>query len=434
MTHRTMVGWFIAALTAAVLVAPVWATGAAESDEAEEVDLRFSWWGGESRHEPTLAAIDLYESENPSVTIEAEYTGWDGYRDKIFTQLVGRTAPDVFQFHQDWIPDIASSGMEGTMADLEALGVDISGFSESTLDQYCRVDGTLVALPTGYSGWSWVYNTDFFETFDVDADDVASWDGLLELGQAVHAQDPEAYLWSGDSEHITDVVYMYLRQRTGNQIVEADYTLGFTEADARAAMQMIRDWGDNYVLQPWERFMPYDGKAHENPAWQAGKIAMVWWPASYIVFIDDASPFSVDVTGGPMLPDAEVAGTGVELANVVSISADSDAPEAAAAFLNWFFRDPEAIKTLGMARAVPPLSEANRVLVDAGQLDPRVAWVVEYNAGLPGPPHNSLSRSESVKDTFNDIIQEVGYKRMTPAEAATVLVERVEEQVDALKQ
>ena len=47
---------------------------------------------------------------NPNVTIEAEYGGFDGYQQKISTQLAGQTAPDIIQLNANWMPDYANKG------------------------------------------------------------------------------------------------------------------------------------------------------------------------------------------------------------------------------------------------------------------------------------------------------------------------------------
>lgn len=65
--------------------------------DGNQVTLRFAWWGGDSRHTATLDAIAAYEKQNPNVKIEAEYQGYDGYNDKILTQLAGGTQPDIMQ-------------------------------------------------------------------------------------------------------------------------------------------------------------------------------------------------------------------------------------------------------------------------------------------------------------------------------------------------
>ena len=63
--------------------------------EKEPVTLRFSWWGGDSRHEATIKAIELYMEKNPDITIEYEYMGFDTYYQKLLTQLSGGTQPDI---------------------------------------------------------------------------------------------------------------------------------------------------------------------------------------------------------------------------------------------------------------------------------------------------------------------------------------------------
>ena len=73
------------------------AGGASTTDGKEPVTLRFSWWGGETRHKATMAAVEAFEQEYPWVTVECEYSSWDGWTDKVATQLAGGTAPDLTQ-------------------------------------------------------------------------------------------------------------------------------------------------------------------------------------------------------------------------------------------------------------------------------------------------------------------------------------------------
>ena len=77
-----------------------------ESDGGEPVTLRFSWWGADVRHEATLAAIEAYQKANPNVSIEAEYQGFEGYQQKMMTQLTGGTAPDLIQIDNVWLMDL----------------------------------------------------------------------------------------------------------------------------------------------------------------------------------------------------------------------------------------------------------------------------------------------------------------------------------------
>ncbi len=96
-------------LAAATMTGITGAQALAESDK-EEIVLRFSWWGSESRHEATLQALEKYHELNPNVTIEGEYSSFDTYYQKLVTQFAGGTAPDIIQIDQPWISDFAGQG------------------------------------------------------------------------------------------------------------------------------------------------------------------------------------------------------------------------------------------------------------------------------------------------------------------------------------
>jgi len=53
------------------------------------ITLRFSWWGGDTRHRPTLEAIKLFEAANPGVNVKGEYMGFNGYQERLTTQFSG---------------------------------------------------------------------------------------------------------------------------------------------------------------------------------------------------------------------------------------------------------------------------------------------------------------------------------------------------------
>ncbi|MCM2675359.1 extracellular solute-binding protein [Alkalicoccobacillus plakortidis] len=62
-----------------------------ENGSDEQVKLRMSWWGSQERHDMTFKIIEMYEKENPNVKIEPEFTGWDGYFERMAAQAAGTT-------------------------------------------------------------------------------------------------------------------------------------------------------------------------------------------------------------------------------------------------------------------------------------------------------------------------------------------------------
>ena len=113
-----------------------------------QTTLRFSWWGSDSRHKATLAAIELYQSKNPGVKIDAEYGGFDGYEQKLKVQLAAGTAPDVIQIDQPWLPDLV--GTKNFLLGLDkSVGVDLGTFDQTFLNDFCKFSGKVVAVPAG---------------------------------------------------------------------------------------------------------------------------------------------------------------------------------------------------------------------------------------------------------------------------------------------
>lgn len=73
--------------------------------------------------------------KNPNIKkIVAEYSGWDGYYQKLVTQLAGQTAPDIIQINYNWLYDLRRQGKFFTdPRDMKDI-IDVSGFSQASLD------------------------------------------------------------------------------------------------------------------------------------------------------------------------------------------------------------------------------------------------------------------------------------------------------------
>ena len=104
-------------------------------ESSEEITLRVSWWGSQSRHDLTQQALELYMKDNPNVKVEAEFTDWSGYWDKLATQAAGGELPDVIQMDYSYLSQYASSKQ---LADLngylESGVIERSDISDSIIE------------------------------------------------------------------------------------------------------------------------------------------------------------------------------------------------------------------------------------------------------------------------------------------------------------
>ena len=132
-----------------------------ENNDGGVVTLRFGWWGGDSRHEAYIAAANRYMELNPNVKIICEYSGFDGYREKLYTQLAGGNAPDLFQNHYTWLPEQNAMSSKAIVRDYNELKeyVDLSIYADGFLESSCMCDGKIRALPGSVNTYCVVADT-----------------------------------------------------------------------------------------------------------------------------------------------------------------------------------------------------------------------------------------------------------------------------------
>ena len=149
------------------------------------------------------------------------------------------------------------------------------------------------------------------------------------------------------------------------------------------------------------------------------------------VFLEDVEV----ITALPVIAkDAKDTAVQVRPSQLYAISAKSQHPEEAAAFLNWLLHDAEAAAILGDVRSVPASSAAQQAAVDAGKIDPAIARAVEMGlANATGLLDNALSTNSEVTSILQDSIEKVAFGRATPEQGATELITGLERKLRDLQ-
>ena len=121
--------------------------------------IRFSWWGGDDRHQATNEVINLWNEKHPEIQIIAEYGGWDGWTEKVSAQLSGGTAPDIMQINYDWLISFSPDGNGFYNLSQLSSQLDLSQFDSDVLS-FGEVDGILNAVTVSVSGRGMFYNSE----------------------------------------------------------------------------------------------------------------------------------------------------------------------------------------------------------------------------------------------------------------------------------
>lgn len=398
----------------------------------ENVTLRFSWWGSDSRHQSLLAVIEAYEKKNPNVKIEAEYQGFDGYYEKIMTTLSSNTAPDIIQLNKEWLPDI--QGAKHYLADLSTLPVDLTTLKDRLLEIAGTYNGEPNLFPCTVGGAVVYVNTDFAKQYGIDLTKDYTWDEIKELGASIHAQDEDAYLMTADADMLSRLfIQPYLTQKTGGPMIDEEtYTPSFTEEDALGAFQNVMELYETNTLEPFGDAAVFAGQVDQNNKWINGKIGMVIDYTGSAPKYLNSTESTLDVIAIPVIPDAKCSGVPYSGDRGYAINDNSAHKEEAAKFLDYLMNDPEAIALCKTNIGFCPTKQSDEILIEMGvvsDIQRKGVEISEKNSYT----NNMISGNTDLEVIRKDLIQEVIYGDITPEEAAKSLMEQYQEVLDELK-
>lgn len=394
--------------------------------ELNKCSLRFSWWGGDDRHEATLKAIKLWNNLHPEIEIIPEYGGWDGWTEKIASQLSGGTEPDIMQINYDWLVSLSPYGNGFYDLSLLKENLDLSGFDEETLSFGIR-NGKLNAVTVSLSGRGMFYNSDVYKR--VGAVYPKTWEELIALGEkfsenGLYPLDLD--IQSGGTAWYLAIVY--IQQKTGKEFITMDGYLGFSEDDIKKALDFYKRLEDNHVIRNIRTRTDEDGNAalYESPEFIGGNIAGVLEWGSSVGKYEAVLNENV-LEAGPFLTDENGTSGGwmVKPSMLYAISKNTANPDEAAAFMDFLLNNEECAVILGTSRGIPASSYAENALEKSGGLTGLAQEndrMLEQLNTITISPYMELSR---MKEIYNTAIESISYGTSDTSSAAKKMYDEI---------
>ena len=391
---------------------------------ADQVELRFAWWGGKARNQATLKALDAFEAKYPNIKVKAEYTGWDGFYSRLTTQINSNTEADVIQTNWNWLTLLSKTG-DG-FYDLNKLSqpIGLDQFSPAALAS-TTVNGKVNAIPVSANVMLFYYNAATWKKAGVPLP--KSWDDLLKAGPVFKEKLGDSYypliLTEQDSLLLLNSwVYQ------GNQkpmVDEKTRKLGWNHDDLVQAFTFYRQLVAAHTV-PDSRTMASFGKgiAYEMKPWINGEWGGIYnWNVMYTAESQNLSNPADLVTGDyPMREGAKDAGQFNKTALMLSISKNTRHPQEAALLINFLMSEKEGVVPVGLERGVPLSKAGAQILRDAGLLkeDDPVLTGLTQSAALPNHA-KALPYLEDPQFTalFLAALQSIDYGKATVDQAAT---------------
>lgn len=403
------------------------------AESSGDVTIKFSWWGGDTRHEATEKAIAAFEAKYPNIHVEAEYGAWTGWEEKQALAIQGGNAADVMQINWNWITSYSGGG--NNFVDLNQYSdvLDLTQFAQESLDQ-CKVGDKLMAVPISLTGRLFYWNKTTFD--EIGCEIPTDEESLFAAGEAFKAYGEDYYpLALGQYDRQIFLVY-YLESVYGKPWVE-DGEVQYTVEEIQEGMDFITKLEEGHVIPTLSTL---DGdmadSLDKNAKWIDGKYAGIFeWDSSASKFqqaiIESTTKPDQEFVIGDFIKFGDYNGGFTKISMAYAIAGNSEHPKEAAMLINYLLNDPEGIEIIGTERGVPCSTEGVKILNEKGIGDPLVseanAKVLEYSK-FPLDPmfeHNDLKANPD--GVYYKVFGKLSAGDITSAEAAQDLIDGIDE-------
>ncbi len=390
------------------------------SGDGKEVTLRFSWWGGDERHEKTLEVIKLFEEKNPGVKIKPEYSGWSGHYEKITTQMAGGTAADVIQVNHNWLDAFSKDG--NGFYDLNTFKdiLHLSNFSQDELAK-TTINGKLNMIPIGITAKEFYYNADTFKKAGIEIP--KTWEEVFQAGKVFKEKlGNDYYPMQANAEYAFQIMLYYLEQKTGKPFINESKQIGYTEEEILDGIKFYQRLVDEHVLLPLDVKLGAGNVAlNEDVNWINGKYAGIYeWDSSVAKYQGTlADGQQLVLATYPTLENAAKQNAAlVKVTMGFAINNKTKNAEVAAKFIDFLLNDPEAVKILGLSRGIPLSTEAEKVLKESDMLKGIGYEGYMEMSAKKGFGLSTLVEHSKFKELYNTTFEELAYKKITAEQAA----------------
>lgn len=396
-----------------------------KSSDQDIIELRISWWGSTSRHEATLKALDLFMEKNPKIKVVAEYQGYDGYNDKLVTQIHAGTEPDIFKVDNNTtFVDLASNGLLANLTPYIGNGIDLSDYPKDLLE-WGSYKGIPYGIPTGMNGPVLLYNTVIFDKAGVPyPTDQWTWDDLIAAASKIHSVDSSLYGMEEPGAYITEA----LMRQDGYWFTDTSGNLQDFSKKLGSIYAQYNEWRTSGILPPLDLTIGQDSQS--NNLFLAGRCAMrINHVATYPQ--TQSGMKNGDNVGIAMLPEVSDKGGVFMLGSMpFSLSIHTKHPTEAIKLLDFLINDIDAGKILTTQRGVPgpehireaiiPILDKNsQKVVDAIAKLVDATTRIDYEWLLPGASMIEVVLQEEQHNT--------GFKQKSPEQAGRDVYKRIAE-------
>ncbi|WP_077622422.1 ABC transporter substrate-binding protein [Sediminibacillus massiliensis] len=392
------------------------ASGTSENNSSDkDITLKFAWWGEQNRADYTLEVIELFEEENPGITVEPEYASWDDYWRKLAPQAAANQLPDIIQMDLSYIAEYSSNNQIADLTPYVGEQINVDNISENVLSGG-EVNGGMYGFNIGTTALSFYYNPEVVEAVGLDGlPEEWSWDDYVNIAKKA----AEAGYQAGAGVDVAQVNFnYYLRTKGAALFAEDGKGLGYEDdqlfVDYFSMQKELVDSGAG--LTPDE--VAQQSGVSDTPLPKGESLGGIAWSTQF-PGVQEVADMELDLQNPPASTE-ETKGVFLKPSMFLSVAENSEHKEAAAKFIDFFVNSIEANKLILADRGIPVSSEVKEAL--KAEMPEAQAKVFEYsqwvedNSSPLGPP--DPKGAGEVIGALQSVADEIIYGQITPEEGA----------------
>lgn len=388
----------------------------------DKIELQMTWWGSQTRHDKTIAVIEMFEAEHPNIDIVYEFSNFTDYWTLLSTKAASDSLPDIMQHDYAYLSEWASNNQLMPLDDLLASGaINVSDVAQSVLDSG-KIDGVTYGVSLGANSQAFILDVDAFEKAGLELPSPAwTWG---EFEQTVMALHEKLGIYGFGTLLDDEALWKSIQIGHGRWAFNADGTaLGYDDdqpmIDHLNMVLRLQDAGAIPSIEEEAEYAAATGP--EGSPIVLGESAIQYqWSNQVVAVANAAGPERHFKLWLLPRPEGGQSSNYLKPSMFFSIPASSKHPEEAAMFIDFVTNSLEANDILAAERGVP-ISAAVRDYLQP-KLDPMMQETFDFlvrveadSSPVPPPdPPGYLDIRTNVYDP--QFIEPVRYGEMSPEE------------------
>ncbi len=240
---------------------------------------KLTWWGLTDNRLTIQPLIEEYQKENPKVEITYVAQSTKDYRERLTNALARGDGPDIFQFHNSWVPMFAN--------ELDSLPSSVMSQTEFADTYYPVISSDLttkegiVGIPLGFDAITLYINEDIFAA--AGRTHPTKWDEVRQLAKELTSTDMRAIKQSGLALGITDNVDHWQEVLALMMMQEGVSLVTPSGAKAEGVFKFFKVFATEDRV--WDGTLPTS-----TIAFAQGKLAMYFGPSWRVEEINQINP------------------------------------------------------------------------------------------------------------------------------------------------